>query len=133
RADIDEAAGRLAAILDEEQADILTIYDAHGNYGHPDHIQVHRVGVRAAELAGTPRVYEATVNRDRMRALFRAAVAAGRIEEPTTEGVDETMGLPAEELTTAVDVSAFLDTKKSALMAHASQITPDSFFVTMEP
>src|SRR5688500_3649860 len=48
RADLDEAARRLADILDEEEADILTVYDDTGGYGHPDHIQVHRVGVRAA-------------------------------------------------------------------------------------
>ena len=47
-ADVDEAAARLAAILREEDADVLTIYDENGNYGHPDHIQVHVVGVRAA-------------------------------------------------------------------------------------
>ena len=62
---VDEAAERLAAILREEHADVLTVYDWHGNYGHPDHIQVHRVGHRAAELAGTPAVFEATMNRDR--------------------------------------------------------------------
>src|SRR5262249_6986135 len=59
-APVDEAAARLAAILSEEDAEVLTVYDDNGGYGHPDHIQVHRVGVRAAELAGTPRVYEST-------------------------------------------------------------------------
>ena len=48
RADVEEAAARLAAILTEEAADVLTIYDENGNYGHPDHIQVYRVGLRAA-------------------------------------------------------------------------------------
>src|SRR4029077_9935678 len=72
RADIDEAAGKLAAILTEEDADVLTVYDDHGVYGHPDHIQVYRVGVRAAEMAGTGRVYESTGNRD--------ALVAGMIE-----------------------------------------------------
>src|SRR5437868_7856796 len=66
QADLDEAAGKLAAILTEENADVLTIYDDHGVYGHPDHIQVYRVGVRAAEMAGTQRVYESTGNRDAM-------------------------------------------------------------------
>src|SRR3954447_21044837 len=47
-ADIDEAAAKLAAILTDERGDVLTVYDSNGNYGHPDHIQVHRVGVRAA-------------------------------------------------------------------------------------
>ena len=44
-ADVDEAAARLAAILVEERADVLTSYDPNGGYGHPDHVQVHRVGV----------------------------------------------------------------------------------------
>src|SRR6187397_402792 len=48
-ADGDQAAHRLAAILAEEQPDLVTIYDDNGGYGHPDHIQVHRVGLRAAE------------------------------------------------------------------------------------
>ena len=55
QADLDEAAERLATILREEGADVATIYDENGVYGHPDHVQVHRVGVRATELAGTPR------------------------------------------------------------------------------
>ena len=69
-ADVEEAAARLAAILRDEDAEVLTVYDDHGGYDHPDHIQVHRVGVRAAELAGTPRVYEATINRDDIRRLM---------------------------------------------------------------
>ena len=44
-ADVDEAAARLAELLREEDADVLTVYDDHGGYGHPDHVQVHRVGV----------------------------------------------------------------------------------------
>jgi LmbE family N-acetylglucosaminyl deacetylase len=70
-ADVEEAAARLAAILDEEHADVLTIYDEKGNYGHPDHIQVHRVGHRAGELAGTPAVFEATMNHDYIVGLMK--------------------------------------------------------------
>src|SRR4051812_8325373 len=77
QADVEEAAARLAAILAEEQADILTAYDEKGNYGHPDHIQVYRVGVRAAELAGTPKVYLNTINRDYMLRTMREGIAAG--------------------------------------------------------
>ena len=44
QAPVDEAAEKLAAVLREESADVLTTYDWHGNYGHPDHVQVHRVG-----------------------------------------------------------------------------------------
>ena len=87
-ADVHEAAERLAAILRDEAAEVLTVYDSHGGYGHPDHIQVHRVGVRAAELAGTPRVYEATMNRDEMRRLMterRAEFSVGEVPEPVQD------------------------------------------------
>src|SRR5205823_5577774 len=59
--DVAECAAALVEVLREEHADALTIYDANGGYGHPDHVQVHRVGALAAELAGTPVVLEATV------------------------------------------------------------------------
>ena len=79
QADVDEAAERLAAILREEDADVLTIYDDHGGYGHPDHIQVHRVGGRAAELAGRRRTsFEATMNRDPSSGGIRERLATGR-------------------------------------------------------
>ena len=74
RAADEEAAERLAAILREEQADVLLTYDRNGGYGHRDHVKVHQVGARAAELAGTPRVLQATVPRDTIcRAIELAA------------------------------------------------------------
>jgi len=131
RAPVEEAAARLAKVLVEERPDVLTVYDERGNYGHPDHIQVHRVGVRAAELAGIERVFEATINRDEMRRIFRRAAELGLPGLPDIEGVDDQMGLPEAMITTTVDVSAHLDVKRRAMAAHASQIPPDSFFLTM--
>ena len=61
RADVDEAAGKLASLIRAEHADLLLSYDSHGGYGHRDHMQVHRVGARAARLAGGVRVLEATL------------------------------------------------------------------------
>jgi len=136
-APIEEAAERLATILREEQADVLTIYDDFGNYGHPDHIQVYRVGVRAAELAGTRRVYQLTTNRDHMQqgmAMFREQARAAGIEVPAEEpaGEDGTgMGKPAAEITAAVDVSNYLDIKRAAMRAHASQIGEQSMFLAI--
>jgi LmbE family N-acetylglucosaminyl deacetylase len=73
QADVEHAARRLAVILGEEQPDVLTVYDDDGGYGHPDHIQVHRVGIRAAELVGVPVVAQGTINRDVVReAMARA-------------------------------------------------------------
>jgi LmbE family N-acetylglucosaminyl deacetylase len=132
-ADVEDAARKLAALLTEERADVLTVYDPHGNYGHPDHIQVHRVGVRAGEIAGTAKVYEATVNRDHIRDLMARAKEMGVPDVPDVEGVDDTMGMPADAITTRVDVRPFLDAKRRAMAAHASQIAETSFFLAMPP
>jgi LmbE family N-acetylglucosaminyl deacetylase len=131
-ADLDEAASRLAAILDEEDADVLTVYDDHGGYGHPDHVQVHRVGVRAGALAGTPRVYESTLNRDHIQRLMAARPEGlgDGADTPDPSQFDE-MGSPESEITTTVDVRDFVDHKRAAMRAHASQISDSSFFLTM--
>jgi len=137
QADVDEAAAKLAEILLEEDAEVLTVYDDHGGYHHPDHIQVHRVGVRAAALAGTPRVYEATADRDHFVETLRASetmVAELGIEIPgdlpdPAEFADHFT--PSALITTRVDVADRLDQKRAALRAHASQIDETSFFLAM--
>lgn len=133
QADIDGAAQLLAAILVEEAADVLTVYDDHGGYGHPDHIQVHRVGHRAAELAGTPSVYEVTMNRDHIRRVMEQAAA--ELAEQDFEAPDVTedadFGSPEAIITTTVDVSDHLAAKRASMAAHASQIPEDSFFLSL--
>lgn len=134
--DVEDAAERLAQILGEESADVLTIYDENGGYGHPDHIQVHRVGVRAAELAGTRRVYESTVDRDAIRALV-AATRASTVEEelaamPEMPDVDAMqLGVASHLITNRADVRPFIEAKRKAMAAHASQISEESFFLAM--
>jgi LmbE family N-acetylglucosaminyl deacetylase len=127
-ADVDEAATRLAAIVAREQPAVLTTYDERGNYGHPDHIQVHRVAARAAELEAPLRLYAATVDREFVRAM--RAVALETLPDaddiPDPEEVD--IGIASERITTLVDVTAFLDQKRAALRAHASQIDESSVF-----
>lgn len=130
-ADIDEAAGSLARLLEEEASSVLVVYDEHGGYGHPDHIQVHRVGMRASELAGTPIVYMATMNRDFMLGLAAQSDDAGwQPPEDVAEGM-ETMGEPASRITTEVDVKQWIGPKREAMRAHASQIPETSFFLSM--
>lgn len=133
QAPIEAAAERLARILRDESADVLTVYDSHGNYGHPDHIQVHRVGHRAAELAGTPVVYEATMNRD---AVHRMAALAAELApdldfDPPELPEEMEFGMPEADLTTAVDVSAYIVQKRESITMHASQVTDSSFFLKM--
>jgi LmbE family N-acetylglucosaminyl deacetylase len=133
RADVEEAAQRLATILERESADVLTVYDDNGNYGHPDHIQVHRVGVRAAAMAGVTEVFESTVNRDEMLRHFAELSANGEVggdDAPTTEEL-EALGVAEALLTHRVDVRPYLQAKRDSMRAHASQIGETSFFLTM--
>ncbi len=141
-ADVDEAAERLAAVLREEDADVLTIYDWHGNYGHPDHIAVHRVGLAAARIVPGIRVAEATMNRDAFARMIAEARESGADFGPAGEDEDEfdphgpaddgnPMGMPEAELTLAVDVSDHLDAKREAMRCHRSQIADTSFFLEM--
>jgi LmbE family N-acetylglucosaminyl deacetylase len=123
RCDVDEAAARLAFLLREERADLLTTYDSAGGYGHADHVQVHRVGARAAELAETPTVLEATVDRER---LVRALRLLGRVHRFPPDfdlaAYDEAF-TPSARITHRVDVRAFAAAKRASLAAHASQAT----------
>ncbi|EWT04923.1 GlcNAc-PI de-N-acetylase [Intrasporangium chromatireducens Q5-1] len=125
QADVEDAAGRLAEVLREEQADVVIGYDWHGGYGHPDHVQSHRVTKRAAELAGTPRYLEGSMNRDAMTRSFEAAVAAGMDVgdwDPTGPMDDgNPMGTPEAELHWACDLREWVDVKRKALEAHSSQ------------
>lgn len=144
-ADLDEAAGRLARILDEEDADVLVGYDWHGNYGHPDHVKVHPVAYRAATLAKRrPRVLEVTNNRDVAAQMFAQAVELGLMPDDGrdfTQGADDgnPMGTPEKEIHWSVDVTEQIALKRQALLCHASQKTdigmltgfPDDAFKAM--
>ncbi|MFI5959377.1 PIG-L deacetylase family protein [Cryptosporangium sp. NPDC051539] len=117
---VDTAAARLAALLLDERADVLLSYDARGGYGHPDHVQVHRVGARAGELAGV-RVLEATIDRDTLRPLLRLLRFAGRLLPTLPLGGVQTVFTERAEITHVIDVRAYLGPKRAALAAHASQ------------
>jgi LmbE family N-acetylglucosaminyl deacetylase len=133
QADVEEAATRLASILDDERADVFATYDENGGYGHPDHIQVHRVGLRAAARADTARVFMATMNRDYMLALADRADDLGLALPEDQRSMLDTMGVRADRITAAVNVSDYLDKKRRAMEVHASQIADSSFFLSMPP
>ena len=133
QADVDHAARRLAVILSEEQADVVTIYDDHGGYGHPDHIQVHRVGKRAAELAAVPVVVQSTMNRD---LIMRSRAAAAEMgidlgdDVPPPE-LPADFGTPEALITHVVDGTAVIHRKRSSMLAHGSQIGSDHFMAAL--
>jgi LmbE family N-acetylglucosaminyl deacetylase len=135
QADLEQAAVRFAAILHEEAADVVTTYDWHGTYGHPDHIRVHQVAHRAADLAGTPKLFDATMNRSAMQRYAEAARASGGDmpdfdpDGPSDDG--NPFGEPEEVITHAVDVSEFVSAKRESIRCHGSQVTDSGFFLQM--
>jgi LmbE family N-acetylglucosaminyl deacetylase len=132
-ADLTEVAERIAVVLREENASAVVIYDETGIYGHPDHLQVHRAGTVAAERAGVPTVYEATVDREYLHFvethLVEQAILAGDLGM-----VRSHIGVPSVMITTAVDVTTQLDRKRAAMAAHRSQIpeTTSAFQLGLE-
>lgn len=134
QSDHDDATARLVTILEEVSADVLTIYDNHGGYGHPDHIRVHTVGMAAANVVGIANVFEATINRDEIKVMMEAqeAEARARGEEPEVSEIDRSkFGTPVADISYRVDVNECVGAKRQAMIAHRSQIGPDSFFLTM--
>ncbi|SEB40965.1 N-acetylglucosaminyl deacetylase, LmbE family [Amycolatopsis lurida] len=121
RAGTDEAAARLVAILREEGASVLLSYDRNGGYGHRDHVKVHEVGKRAAELAGDVRLLEATIPRDVVARLVRL-VRLARI--PFRYDVDVLLRAYSakSEITHTFDIRRFARQKQAAIAAHSSQV-----------
>jgi LmbE family N-acetylglucosaminyl deacetylase len=120
-ADVEQVARALADLLVEEAADVLTVYDPRGGYGHPDHVQVHRVGVRAAELAGTPVVLEATADRDALLSVTRWVGRLPGLPPGFRPGDLAEAYTPRAALTHRVDVRPYLPAKRAAMAAHATQ------------
>ncbi|HEX2903026.1 MAG TPA: PIG-L family deacetylase [Jatrophihabitans sp.] len=113
-------ARRLGEVLAEESADLLLGYDSNGGYGHPDHVQVHRVARAAAALTGV-RLLEATVDRT---ALMRALWLVHRSGLAPADFAPERMRqsyAPRSELTHRVNVRRFLNQKRASMRAHTSQ------------
>jgi LmbE family N-acetylglucosaminyl deacetylase len=124
------AAARLGELMERYRPQVVITYDENGGYGHPDHIQAHRITVAAAEAGGVPRkLYYTAVPRDRiaemMKYLRGSGVDVGDVELP------EDFGTPDEQITTVVDVTPYAERKRKALEAHASQ--GDNIFLLRLP
>jgi len=121
RADVEEAAAKLAAVLTDAGADLLVSYDRLGGYGHRDHVRVHQVGARAAELAGV-RVVEATVPRELVARFGRILVLVRLV---TRHRLDEMRGygMPQSAITHRVDVRRYAAQKRAALAAHRTPLS----------
>ncbi|MFJ4676268.1 MULTISPECIES: N-acetyl-1-D-myo-inositol-2-amino-2-deoxy-alpha-D-glucopyranoside deacetylase [unclassified Kitasatospora] len=137
RADVDEAAGLLAGVVREVRPQVLVTYDENGGYGHPDHIQAHRVALRGYELAADPdfrpelgapwRIAKVYYNRV-PRSVIEAALAETAAEAPFagTAPVGQIPGVVDDKaVTTVLDNAAHAGAKAAAMRAHATQITVD--------
>ncbi|WP_018351569.1 N-acetyl-1-D-myo-inositol-2-amino-2-deoxy-alpha-D-glucopyranoside deacetylase [Longispora albida] len=134
-ADLDEAAKHLVKVFEETRPQVLVTYDPNGFYGHPDHIQAHRVAMRACELAGDAapqKVYWTAVPKSVMAAGL--AEFAGSSDNPFAgvESVDDLpFGTPDEEIAARIEATAYGEQKLASLRAHATQIPPTSWLFTL--
>jgi LmbE family N-acetylglucosaminyl deacetylase len=140
---VDEAAAKLADLMRQYQPDVVVTYDENGFYGHPDHIQAHRITMAAVASTGIPaKVYWTTAPRSKMEEFGRVMrefgadwdepepVAVDAAEAPATTEPRMEIGLPDEQITTWVDTTEFGGQKFDALAAHASQ-TENIFFLRL--
>ncbi|MBB2940410.1 LmbE family N-acetylglucosaminyl deacetylase [Actinoplanes lutulentus] len=127
---VDVAAQRLAALIEKYQPDVVLTYDENGGYGHPDHIQVHRVTMAAVELAKPAKVYMSAMPRSMMVKVGERMREMGiGLDGPAAEDAPP-MGWEDEDITTRIDVSDVIDQKFDALSAHASQ-GDGAFFLSL--
>ncbi len=129
---VDEAAARLAELIHHYRPDVVVTYDENGFYGHPDHIQAHRITMAAVSATKLPaKVYWTTAPRTKM-AEFGAVMRelGADWDDPAVDPEIPEIGLPDEEITTWVDVTEFGGQKYQALAAHASQ-NENIFFLRM--
>ncbi len=149
RADAEAAARDLTRLIREVRPQVMVTYDANGFYGHPDHIQAHRVAWRAFHLAPDPAVPGEPwqVSKFYATALPHSALAEG-IEAVRAEAgrdphrpaaafdlpssvADFPFGVPDEQVTTEIDASPYQPAKLAAMRAHATQIAVDGHFYAL--
>ena len=118
RADIGEAAARLADLIRDERADLLLSYDPRGGYGHRDHLKVHEVGALAAQLTGI-RVLEATLPRELLTVLF-GRLGLLRLAVRYQEAEIRDAYTPRAAITHRITVRRYARQKQAALAAHRS-------------
>jgi N-acetyl-1-D-myo-inositol-2-amino-2-deoxy-alpha-D-glucopyranoside deacetylase len=146
-ADLLDAANDLVEVIREVRPQVLVTYDEFGGYGHPDHVQAHRVATYAASLAAAPshredlgpawdvaKIYWGAMPESMIRENLRRVRAAG--DTTTFEGTDPDGPLPRfvvpdRLVDAAVDGRDFLDAKMAAMRAHATQIAVDDGFFAL--
>ena len=141
QADFREAVGRLVAIIRRERPQVIVTYgDDHRGYPHPDHIRVHDISVAAFEGAGDPdayawagepwqpvKLYYTMWSRKRMIATHEKFLELG-LESPFSEDWFKNRPAQDESTTTSIDIYGYSDVRRDALLAHRTQVDPNSRF-----
>jgi len=138
QADPDEICAAAVEVIREVRPHVLVTYDENGGYGHPDHIQAHRVAMAALDAARDPgyrpdlgpqwmiaKAYWCAIPRSGLRSAVAAVREAGEIFFDIVDADDMPIGTPDELVTTAVDAREYLPAKLAAMRAHATQILVD--------
>ena len=145
QADLDEATHALVAVVREVRPQVVVTYDDNGGYGHPDHIQAHRVTVAAVRAASDPayapdtgepwsvtRVYHGAFPKSVLQAGIDRLKASGETNFFGADSADELpFGIPDEQVTTEIDGRAQLAAKLAAMRAHATQISVEGAFFAL--
>ena len=127
---VEEPAARLAALVEHYRPQVVVTYDDNGFYGHPDHIQAHRITVAAlATTSSASKLYCPAIPRSAI-GRFASVFAEEGADAPPAEEFDS-ISTPDELVTTYVDCSAFVAQKRAALAAHASQMD-NAFFLRLD-
>jgi LmbE family N-acetylglucosaminyl deacetylase len=128
---LDEAAGRVAELMRRYRPDVVVTYYDRGGYNHPDHLQAHRVAVAAAELTGIPAKLYFTARPAKAWMRLREILSDLGQDVPPRPEPDEDrrkmMEAAEARISTCVDTTAFAESKRSALLAHASQLDESWF------
>jgi N-acetyl-1-D-myo-inositol-2-amino-2-deoxy-alpha-D-glucopyranoside deacetylase len=138
RADLAEAVAELTDIVREVRPQVVVTYDENGDYGHPDHIQAHRVAMGAVDAAApewtVSKVYYSAFPKSVLREGFEYFKATGDEFFAAYESADDMpFGVPDEVVTTVISAPEQLDRKYAAMRAHRSQIAPDAVFYALPP
>jgi N-acetyl-1-D-myo-inositol-2-amino-2-deoxy-alpha-D-glucopyranoside deacetylase len=142
--EVDDAAAYLVEVIREVRPQVMVTYDPHGGYGHPDHIQAHRVAMRAAELAAEPAYRRDLGDTHKVRKIYWNCVPRSVAEEgfarlraagaafPGIAELDDVPGVVDDtDVTTEIDGTAYAAAKAAAMRAHATQITVDDPFFAL--
>ena len=136
QADLDEAALKLVEIIREVRPQVLITYDEFGGYGHPDHIQAHRVAMRGAELArergwDIPKIYWNTIPRSIIEQGIEAMKGTGNQFFGVDKAEDFPFAQPDELVTTVINGEDYVEKKMAAMRAHPTQISVDGPFFAL--